>query len=490
MRIRWSLPHPVRWFAIGAFVLLLALPASASARGGRGVSAAVPQAVLNGARVVVAGKVHVRGARNVALEKRSSHGWSVLSRARVRRHGRGKFALSWTAPRRSEVIRIRVVALRSHHVAASSPITKVHITSGHFAPARTTIVGQPGRVSALPAPGQAGTLTLNGVVKVQPGHVLAFGYSANTPDGFLGLVQAVTIVGGKTVIQTQPATLEQAGARGVLDLSTFHEVLPSGAVDPAPLGRSARIAASEGVFNPDIAEGISCSGGVSASLTGRVSVSVTPALHASFSLTSGLTSADFTLTGTAQASIKALLDAKASCSLERTPLLAEPLHIATFTGAVGPIPVVVVLQGQVYVEAAISGQAKACTSVSGSASVKGGVGYSGGGFHPIWSGPNTSFTFKPPTVSADASAGASVKPALQMLLYGVGGPELGVRAGLEFEADTTKDPWWTLTAPFSVDASLVAPSLDLDSGDLTLYEHTFDITDAGGPISDYPIPGC
>ena len=140
-------------------------------------------------------------------------------------------------------------------------------------------------------------------------------------------------------------------------------------------------------------------------------------------------------------------------------------------------------------DASISGKARACSSISASASLKGGVAYANGHFSPIFSGPNTSFNFQPPTASANGSADADVEPALQMLLYDVGGPQLGVKAGLEFSADTTQDPWWTLTAPFSVDASLVAPSLDLDSGELTLYEHTFDITDAGGPFPDYPTPG-
>jgi hypothetical protein len=388
-------------------------------------------------------------------------------------------------------MRVRVVGLRSGRAVALSPITRVRITSGHFAPSKTTVVGQTGRVAALPAPGHAGTVILNGKVNIKPGHVLALGYSPTTPFGFLGLVQAVSVQGSQTVLQTRPATLEEAGAQGVLDLASFHEVLPSGAVDRIALGRSARIADSSGVFNPDISKGISCNDGASASLKGKVSLSVTPAFHADFSLLSGLKSADFTLTGTAKASLTATAQASAGCKLESTALLAEPLHIATFVGAVGAIPVVIVLQGQVYVDASISGKAKACSSVSASASLKGGVGYANGNFSPIFSGPNTSFNFQPPTASANGTADANVEPALQMLLYDVGGPQLGVKAGLEFSADTTADPWWTLTAPFSVNASLVAPSLDLDSGELTLYEHTFDITQADGAFlgADYPIPG-
>ena len=174
--------------------------------------------------------------------------------------------------------------------------------------------------------------------------------------------------------------------------------------------------------------------------------------------------------------------ANASCRLDSTPLLAAPLHIATFAGVIGIVPVVVVLQGQVYVDANIGATASVTTDASASASITGGISYDRGSFSPIFTGPDAKFGFDPPTVTATATAQAHIEPALQMLLYGVGGPQLGVKTGLDFSADTTQNPWWTLDAPLDIEASLVAPVLGLNSPDLTLYSHTFHITDAGGPF--------
>jgi hypothetical protein len=342
-------------------------------------------------------------------------------------------------------------------------------------------------VSSVPTAGQAGSLVVQGHENVTPGQAVALGYSPSTPDGFLGRVVAVTYANGQTVMQTVPTTLEQAGAVGTLDLSTFHQVLPNGAVDRAPLGRTAHIAEGD-VLNHDITKDVSCSGSATASVSGSVNFSISPSLDVHFSLFHGLTSASFTVTGSAAASLKARVSASGNCSLESTPILADPIHIATFVGFVGIIPVVIVIQGQIYVDAGLEGSAAVCTAVSASASVTGGVGYDDGSFHPILNGPNTSFNFTPPTISASASAHADVEPAIQALLYGVGGPQLGLKAGLAFNADITKSPWWTLTAPVSLNASLTAPALDLNSGELTLFSHEFPITAADGAFPGYGIP--
>ena len=126
-------------------------------------------------------------------------------------------------------------------------------------------------------------MLLNGEVSVQPGQVFALGYGSQVPDGYLGTVTAIGRQGSETAIQTRPASLEQAGATGELDLSTFHEVGPG--VSPAirrahrALGHGASFSA--GAFNPDLTKAIKCSDGASASIEGKVSMSVTPSLHAS-----------------------------------------------------------------------------------------------------------------------------------------------------------------------------------------------------------------
>jgi alpha-tubulin suppressor-like RCC1 family protein len=425
---------------------------------------------------------------------------------------RGSVTLTWRAPRRPKPVVLRLAALRGSRVVATGGSQRVSVSAGTFSRGKITVVGKPAAVVSLPAPGAAGTVVLRGVrglagterdarayaasqgllvigqLTIQPGQVLALGYAANTPEGFLGRVDAITLLkGGQASLQTEPTTLQEAGAQGNLDLSSFSLVGPAGSADRRAHSRAMAASVGSSAFNPGVSKAFKCKGGASGSLGGSVSVGVTPALHASFSLFQGLTSASFSLTGAASASLTAQANASAGCTLPPTALLKEPLHIGTFVGAIGLIPVVVVLQGQVFVDANISGTASVQSDIKASTSVTGGIqwkkGAPNGGFSPIFNGPNASFHFNPPSVSASETADADIEPALQMLLYGVAGPQLGVKAGLAFNADTTENPWWQLTAPVSLEASLTAPDLDLSSGTLTLYKHTFNIADSGGPFN-------
>ena len=460
-----------------------AFAAAGSAQPRASVSAAVPRTVLAGARVRIAGTA-TGSVSSVELRQRRGRRWVPIAAAGTGR--RGRFVMRWAVPGRAGRAVVQVASVRRRVVIARTRTMTVRIALGGHG-GRRTVVGRPGKVAALPPPGTSGDVRLRGAAGVAPGQVFALGYSANTPNGFLGRVLAVGSEANETVLQTQPASLEQAGATGTLDLATFHQVGGGGAADRKP-GAQAR-SANAGIFNHGIGKAVKCSDGASASLAGSVSVALTPALHASFSLFHGLNSADFSLTGSASASLVANADASAGCTLKSTPLLAAPVRIATFTGAIGPIPVVVVLQGQIYVDGDLSGSATATSSVTASALVTGGIRYQRGhGFSPIFNGPSTSFHFSPPTLTGTASAQANVEPAVQMLLYGVGGPQLGVKAGLAFSADTSANPWWTLKAPLSVEASLTAPDLDLASGALTLYHHTFEVANAGGPFASGP-PG-
>lgn len=457
---------------------LLALSGLAWARAGGRLSVVIPRSVLAGAVVHIPGQV-TGGGSTAALRVRGRH-WTTLAKGRVG-SALGRFDIRWRPARRAETLTLQVVILQGRRVVFASRTARVRVARGHFAPRKKAVVSSPARVAALPLPGNSGTVALNGSPAVSPGQVLAVGYGLKSPDGFLGKVTAVSSGGGQTLLQTQPASLAQAGAVGNLDLATFKQVgSGAGTRRARAIGHAASFSAQ--AFNPELSKAIKCTDGASASITGSVSVSVVPALHASFSLFHGLSSASFSLTGAARAGLTASAATSAECKLDSTELLRDPLHIATFEGAIGPIPVVIVLQGQLFVDGDLSGDANVQSSVNASDSVTGGISYANHRFSPIFAGPNASFTFSPPSVTATGDAKADVEPALQMLLYGVGGPQLGIKGGLDLQADTTKTPWWTLTAPVSLEASLTAPDLDLESGNLTLYHHTFTVATASGPF--------
>ncbi len=474
--------------ALLAFAILGVTPATAAYATTRPrIAAPLPASVFVSSRVHIAGRLTpATGGGRAALQEHTSRGWVGIGSAGISPHG--AVSLTWVSPHRPTQIRLRVVVTKRGRTVASTATTIVHVSP-------QPLVVSPSEVVAVPPPGQPGAVvlharlaggrtaaaasdcpTLNPIPQV--GQVLAVGYSANTPYGSLTKIQSVDVLGPcKVTFKTSEATLEEAVGTngGTLDLSRFSEVGAGSASDAR-----AHAAVSASPFHTGLGRAVSCASGAAASLSGSVSVSLTPSLHADFSLFGGLTSAEFTLTGTASASLDATVQASTACTLSRTPLLATPLHIATYAGAIGPIPVVITVQGQLYADANLEGGADGTADVTANVSITGGVSYRNGGFLPVFSGPATSFTYNPLTVSANSNDSADVEPALQVLLYGVAGPQLGVSSGLAFNANTASTPWWTLTAPVRVNAAFVSPTLDLSSKRITLYSHSFNVAAATG----------
>jgi hypothetical protein len=472
---------------VAASLGLLAAPALTSAGMPRGPLVPIPRAAFAGSTVKLSGIADKPGgAWSVELQERHGRRWRTVGGTRAK--GRLPFSLHWRTPGGVGQATLRVALLKGSRIVAVTAATRVAVRP-------RPLVIPPTDVASLPAPGQPGQVALHArlpshgakgadvkcptlAAPPQVGQVLAIGYSASTPDGSLTKISLVTVRPPCTInLKTVPATLEEAvGSNGGnLDLATFTEV------GQASSSRAARMAGvSAKTFSPGLSKAVSCSSGAAANLTGSASIGVTPSMHAHFSIFGGLTSAEFALTGTASASLAVELHASSGCDLKNTPLLAHALRIATFSGTIGPIPVVVTLLGQLYVDANLSASADTTSNVDAHAFVTGGVRYSKGTFSPVLIGPTTSFTFRPPTITADAHASAHIEPALQALLYGVAGPQLSVTTGLDFTASTAATPWWTLDAPFNLNASLTAPVLDVKSGNLVLYRNTFHVANAPG----------
>jgi alpha-tubulin suppressor-like RCC1 family protein len=314
--------------------------------------------------------------------------------------------------------------------------------------------------------------------------VTAVPYSPQTPYGSLTKINLVTVQAPcKITLQSGPATLaELVGNTGAsINYAGLQDVTT---------GKAASGGTS---FTRALGKAVTCSGGGSASLSGSLSFGITPTLHASFSLFGGLSSASFAVTVSASASLRADVQTSAGCNLNNFRIVA-PFDIATFKGTIGGWPIVVTLRGLVDANASLSAGAQTTAGITAKESVTGGVGYgnpsgscaghASGGFYPIYCGPTSDpFTFTPPAVTATDSATATISPTLQALLYGVAGPQVRLTTGVDFSADTTKNPWWTLTAPLNIDGSLVAPILGLSKGSLSLHHSSFPIANAGGPFT-------
>jgi alpha-tubulin suppressor-like RCC1 family protein len=451
----------MRRFAFLALAVV-AFPAAAQARSSVALSAVAAKKQPN-SLVTFKGRAGSRAGAKVAIQRRISGRWSKIAGGRTGKHG--AFALTWITP--SGAAHVTVRAKLGRHVSSSRRFrilapkkgaTKVKVSK------RTRIIS-PAAVQSVPTPGKAGSLTYAGGNDVQPGQIVVIGQGPNTPAGFIGRVTTVAQKSGKTVLTTVPVTLLQAVPQGSVHL-----------VAKSPPG--SRVAEPR-------ASAITCEGSVGASITPSVTFGTSLDLEASWSGLS-LESASLTASASLDASVQAIIQAAGSCTLKQRTLLS--IKGPSFDGFVGPVPVVMTSDLKVYLDASASAQASLSTSADAGFVATAGVGWdSTHGFAPIGSF-TPHFTFTPPTLSATASAAVNITPTVQVLFYGLVGPQVALKTGIEFDADATADPWWSLDIPVDVTASIAIPPLDLESPELEIYHHDFPLADAGGPIGGGPSP--
>lgn len=436
------------------------------------VSAQVPAVVLGGKRITVRGKVRAGSrklrvrASSVRFQQRVGRRWVVRAKARAKRRG-GRFTLRWRAPERTAVLKMRVVAGKARRPLAKTRQHRVAVT-------RTSVL-RPGRVVTAPAPGQAGELRYRGRVDIARGTFVALDVGPVTPFGLLGKVTSVDRGRRQTTISIEPATLPQAIPEGSFSVG-----------GASSASKKARAAATARPF----ANNLSCDAGVEATLRGSVSVDVEPRMWVHWSWFR-VKSAEASVTVTGAAELAAAISGAASCSLARTQVASWDAPALRFS--IGPVPVVIVPRATLLIAASAQASAAASTSINGSVTAKAGLRVEDG-VHPIGEFGHT-FSYTPLQGTVKASLGAQAIPAVSFLLYGIGGPQFDLTAGLQLNAHPAARPWWTLTAPVKLDARLVVPGFDdFGAGPQTVYEHNFDIASAstatvdpaGGPA---PVAG-
>jgi hypothetical protein len=118
---------------------------------------------------------------------------------------------------------------------------------------------------------------------------------------------------------------------------------------------------------------------------------------------------------TAGAQLAASVSGEASCRLNPTPVFPSPVSLGVYSFTVGPVPVVLRPQAQLYLAANGEVKASVATSLEASISATAGVEYDGRNFKPIGRLTPT-FNYQPPTISASASAQATLTPTIDVLL--------------------------------------------------------------------------
>lgn len=475
------MPRRVVPIVLALLAVALGAPTAHAAARTR-LTVALPAAVPVKGTLLAAGRVKgsTRSVKLV-LQQRRGKRWVARGGKHRLRSGTRRFTLRWRVAGKAGRTSFRVVALRGRRQAAKSPTRKITILPAATGSGARVALSAP-TITAAPPAGAPGQIHATGDLAVAAGDVVAAGVAAATPNGYLGRVTAVRRDRSSTVLTVTPTTLIDAIPQGGFDMATARAA-------SARSARALRRAADAGSQTVD--RTVSCEASGTVSVSG--SLSITPRLNLSahwggysFSHPLGqLDTAALTASITAAAKLDAKATGTAGCTLERTRIAQT--HLPTVTVVVLGLPVVLVPTIDWNVRAGARATAAIATDLHGSLTASAGVSYQRNvGFRPNGD-VHSELGFDPPTVTASAHADAALEPVVRVLLYGVAGPSLNLSAGLAFDADATKNPWWRLTAPVKVTASLDVPDLKLHSGELSIYDHSFDIAHAAGGLPGPPV---
>ncbi len=285
---------------------------------------------------------------------------------------------------------------------------------------------------------------------VAPGEIIVATPSAAAPNGFLRRVTAINTTGGDVVVQTQPATLEDAIQQGEVVFSqrltpeglAVQELAPGVTLQPSSVV-SPQAAFYLEINDVVIYDGDGNPGTTNDQVVANGSIEFEPTLNFDLRIYQGkIEHLQFTVDAreTADLEIEAKL---AAAGLKKEKLLGNPIHLQTFVVWVGPVPVVFapVLTFQIGIDGSV--HVGVSTGVTQELTASAGVRYANQTWGPV-SGLTNNFTWTPPTLHAGLDFKGYASARLQVLVYGVVGPYGDVAPYLKLEADTTATPWWQL----------------------------------------------
>lgn len=408
------------------------------------------------------------GARAL-LEVRRSGKLRTVRSARVR--SKGKFAVKWRYPRSSKTLNVRVrvtKSRRSKRTVAAGSLRTLRVAGIRRGARRAPVKTR--QIISLPPAETGGRMVLLGRPRVRKGDVVVLGASQKTPAGVLQRVVRVARAGKNTVLTTKPASLP--------------DVIPVGSMDvQLPRVSAPRVAT---LSSTKKGAAVSCTAGKTMNATADVDLRAGTSLQATWGPFSGL-KAKFTANAGASAALDANISGKASCELKPVGVFPKAIGLGTYPFSIAGFPIVLRPEGQVYLSGKAQVDAAMKTSAYASLTANAGISYDDG-FKPFGSvTPETSFS--PPTITAGGSAELHAAPTVFVKINGIAGPEVDMKAGLKLVANTTANPWWTLTAPLSAGVKFKLDVLKIkkESKRYQIYGTEPVLATSGGPFGS-PTP--
>ncbi len=408
---------------------------------------------------------------------------------------------------------------------AKLPTQSVTVTAGELSPVDVdyyTVIPQTTKV--LDSAGMQGlTISTDGTtITISVASAIATSLSAGdvlvvppipgvAPMGLLRKVVSIASGASTMIVTVQSATLADAFQRLSLQLNTQATPSTTQSVRTAPgvvfrphaaihgrhggatamIGRSAVQdpcgGSSLGVF--DITEPISLDPVAGISLDGQVE------LCSAINLQIDLEGKGFSLPPqlnafTATATVGESADLTLHGEFLNGSFNPDPVKLATLPGEPIPVPglpfVWVTPEISVFVGASGNISTGLSTEFAEAGAITGGVSYSSGQWTPIKPTPTMQTSYSPPAIDASMQAKAYAGLEMDLNVWDLLGPSFKPDEYLEFNADITTNPWWTLTGgvegPMSLDVTFLGETLaSYDLGDM--FDWSTMIASAPGPFS-------
>jgi hypothetical protein len=440
--------------------------------------------------------------------------------------GRAGYQQVLLSPGTASSVTISVTAGEVDLVATVSGWVPFPPAVNQLVPGVTTIPSASQISVATPDASGNVSASYSGPDQLNIGDVVVLGVTADTPDGYLGVVtnssdsvpasgavstQAAIRAADNTMPSTQAVELRPGSLLDALpnaDMDSANLPVDSGtpppddSIDPPPdtppvptndpvnppsSGSSAAPRAAG--ITPNTSSGGSLPSKTTFKCSASAGISITTSLnlHAGLNLTGSWSilhgaSANFGFSGGLTGSISLNADAGASCSF-KTTLPGPPLPTITFS--VGPVPVVVHPAITMEVDASASTNASIHASAGMDIGLDTGVKYDHGSWSSYFT-PHSSFPVSVDSkVALSANAMVAVKPKLSLKIYGAAGPfaELGAFANATLQ---NSNPWWSASAGITADVGL---SLDLwfIHASIDIGERNVATFSAGHASSPFPV---
>ncbi|MFC1591461.1 LamG-like jellyroll fold domain-containing protein [Thermodesulfobacteriota bacterium] len=330
---------------------------------------------------------------------------------------------------------------------------------------------------------------------LSPGDVIVFDVSDVTPDGALRKVEYVYTSGSQTIVVTSQATIEEAIENADVeitrqlnagDVEETIDLVPS--LTPARLFSQRAVSGQAAAEEDDLFELILNAivyddDGNLDTTNDQVRIEGSLSFTTFFAFTLGiedqvLTNLAFEQTVEENAAVKVI--ATNGLEFEKKKEIKK-IKFKSIKIMVGWFPVIVRPILHVYIGANGAVVAQLEAGITQTATITAGVEYANDEWGIIKEF-NNDFNFTGPTLDASAQIKGWAGPQLDLMLYGIVGPNVMVDGYAELLADINEDPWWKLYAGLEVKAGVKVKILSKLLADVE-----FDIIDLRKLLAQAPI---